>query len=167
MLFCEESITIVLVLTGLFKAILLIALSVAVIFGGGGSPAVSRSTPPKDEENLKKWLNKLADTLKRPAGKAVEALPAIVGSVVDAILSFLYKPVGFVVEDTWAPFVVVAGLIGVLLLQEVKSRLSDNSLNCHGHETVQTITQMPSYVYSHYTTQQGHHHHQSPQAIHV
>lgn len=83
MLFCEESITIVLVLTALFKAILPIALAVAVIFGGGGGgPAVSGSTPPKDEENLKKWLNKLADTLKRPAGKAGDALPAIVESVV-------------------------------------------------------------------------------------
>ena len=122
MLFCEESITIVLVLTALFKAILPIALAVAVIFGGGGGgPAVSGSTPPKDEENLKKWLNKLEDTLKRPAGKAIEALPAIVGSVVDAILSFLCKPVGFVVEDTWAPFAVVAGLIGVLLLQDCRT----------------------------------------------
>ena len=83
MLFCEESITIVLVLTALFKAILPIALAVAVIFGGGGGgPAVSGSTPPKDEENLKKWLNKLVDTLKRPAGKAGDALPAIVESVV-------------------------------------------------------------------------------------
>ena len=119
MLFCEESIT--MVLTALFKAILPIALAVAVIFRGGGGPAVSGSTPPKDEENLKKWLNKLADTLKRPAGKAIEALPAIVGNVVDAILSFLCKPVGFVVEDTWAPFAVVAGLIGVLLLQDCRT----------------------------------------------
>ena len=121
MLFCEQSITMVLVLTALFKAILPIALTVAVIFGGGGDTAVSGPTPPKDEETLKKWLNKLADTLKRPTVKAAEALPAIVGSVVDGILSFLRKPVGFVVEDTWAPFVVVAGLIGVLLMQEVKS----------------------------------------------
>ena len=119
MLFCEESIT--MVLTSLFKAILPIALAVAVIFGGGGGPAASGSTSPKDEENLKKWLNKLADTLKRPAGKAIEALPAIVGNVVDAILSFLCKPVGFVVEDTWAPFAVVAGLIGVLLLQDCRT----------------------------------------------
>ena len=38
---------------------------------------------------------------KRLAGKAVEALPAIVGSIVGAILSFLGKAVGFVGEHTW------------------------------------------------------------------
>lgn len=117
MLLCEESIT--MVLTSLFKAILPIALAVAVIFGGGGGPAVSGSTPPKDEENLKKWLNKLADTLKRPAGKAIEALPAIVGSVVDAILSFLVKAIGFVAEHTWVLIVFVAGLIGVSLMRRL------------------------------------------------
>ena len=40
--------------------------------------------------------------LKRLAGKAVEALPAIVGSVVGAILSFLGKAVGFVAGHAWA-----------------------------------------------------------------
>ena len=45
--------------------------------GTGGSPS-------KDEGALKKWLDRLADALKRLAGKAVEALPAIVGSVVGA-----------------------------------------------------------------------------------
>ena len=37
---------------------------------------------------MKKWLDRLADALKRLAGKVVEALPAIVGSVVGVILSF-------------------------------------------------------------------------------
>ena len=49
-----------------------------------------------------KWLDRFADALKRLAGKAVEALPATVGSVVCAILSFLGKAVGFVAEHTWA-----------------------------------------------------------------
>ena len=50
--------------------------------GGAGGP------PSKDEGVLNKLLNRLADALKRFAGKAVEALPAIVGSVVGTILSF-------------------------------------------------------------------------------
>ena len=58
-------------------------------------------------------MNSLADVLKRLAGKALEAFPAIVGSVVDAILSFLSKAVGFVAEYTWALIAFVAGLIGV------------------------------------------------------
>ena len=70
-------------------AISTIVLAIAgVSWGGGGSEGGS---PPKDKEALKKWLDRLAHALKRLAGKAVETLPAIVGSVVCAILSFLEK----------------------------------------------------------------------------
>ena len=51
---------------------------------------------------------------------AAEALPAIVGSVVGAILSFLGKTIGFVAENAWALIVFVAGLVGVWLMQKVK-----------------------------------------------
>ena len=53
------------------------------------------------EGALRKWLDRLADTLKRLAGKAVEALLAISRSGVGAVLSFLEKAVGFVAEHTW------------------------------------------------------------------
>ena len=69
---------------------------------------------------MKKWLDKLADALKRLAGKAVEALPAIVGGVVSAILYFLGRAVGFVAEHTWSLIVFVSGLIGWWLMQKVK-----------------------------------------------
>ena len=58
--------------------------------------------------------------LGRLAGKAAEALPDIVESVVSAILSFLGKAVGFVAEHTWALIDFAAGLIGVWLIQRVK-----------------------------------------------
>ena len=58
--------------------------------------------------------------LGRLAGKAVEALPDIVESVVGAILSFLGKAVGFIAEHTWALIAFAAGLIGVWLIQRVK-----------------------------------------------
>ena len=61
---------------------------------------------------MKKWLNRLVDALKRLAGKAAEALPAIVESVVGAILSFLGRAVGFVAEHTWALIVFVVGVVG-------------------------------------------------------
>ena len=80
---------------------------------GGGLPS-------KDEGVLNKWLNRLSDALKRLARKAVEAFPAIVGSVVGAILSFLSKAVGFAAEDTWALIVFVAGHIGIWLIKRVK-----------------------------------------------
>ena len=63
-----------------------IILFITGVFGGGGGAGGSS---PKDKEVLKKWLDRLADALKRLAEKAVEALPVIVGSVVAAILSFL------------------------------------------------------------------------------
>ena len=87
-------------------------LAITGVFGGGGG----EGSPSKDEG----WLDRLADALKRLAGKAVEALPAIVRSLVAAILSFLGKAVGFVAEHTWALIVFVAGLIGVWLIQRVK-----------------------------------------------
>ena len=52
--------------------------------------------------------------------KAAEALPAIVGSVVGAILSFLRKADGFVAEHTWALHVFVVGLVAWWLMQKVK-----------------------------------------------
>ena len=64
-------------------------------------------------------IDRLADTFKRLAGKAAEALPAIMGSVVGAILSFLRKAVGFVVEHTWALIVFVVGLVAWWLMQKV------------------------------------------------
>ena len=81
--------------------------------GAGGSPS-------KDKGTLKKWLDRLADPLERLAGKAVEALPAIVGSLVGGILSFLGKAVGFVAENIWTLIVFVAGLVGWWLMQKVK-----------------------------------------------
>ena len=82
---------------------------------GGGSVS-----PPKDEGVFKKWLDRLADALKRLSGKAAEALPAIVGNVVGAILSLLGKTDGFVAEHTWTLIIFAAGLIGVWLMQRVK-----------------------------------------------
>ena len=103
-------------LTALSMTIATILLAIAGTLRGGGTGG----SPPKDEGVLKKWLGKLSDVLKRLARRAVEALPAIVGSVVGAILSFLGKAVGFVAEHTWALIVFVVGLIVVWLMQRVK-----------------------------------------------
>ena len=48
-----------------------IALVITGAFGGGTGG--TGGSPPKDEGILKKWLDRLADALKRFAGKAVEA----------------------------------------------------------------------------------------------
>ena len=65
----------------------MIVLAITGVFGGGGRG--TGGSLPKEEGVLKKWLDRLANALKRLAGRTVEALPAIVGNVVAAILSFL------------------------------------------------------------------------------
>ena len=57
-------------------------LAITGVFGGGGGAGGLAS---KEKRTLKKWLDRLADALKRLAGKAAEALPAIVGSVIGAM----------------------------------------------------------------------------------
>ena len=108
-LFREQDIIIFSIMTALSMTISAIVLAITGVFGGVGRGA--GGSPPKDEEVLKKWLDRLENALKRLAGKAVEALPAIVESVVGAILSFLGTAVGFVAEHTWALITFVAGLV--------------------------------------------------------
>ena len=115
-LFKEHGISIFSILTAFSMTIATIVL---VITRGGGSGGAG-GPPSKDKGTLKKWLDRLPETLKRVAEKAGEALPAIVGSIVGAILSFLGKAVGFVAENTWALIVFVAGLIGWWLMQKIK-----------------------------------------------
>ena len=80
-LFREQGITIISILNALFMTFSTIVPAITDVFGEEG-PAASGS--PKDEEILTKWLNSLADALKRLAGRPAEPLPAIVGSVVGA-----------------------------------------------------------------------------------
>ena len=94
-LFGEQGITMFSILTALSMTISTTVLAITGAIGGGGGPGVSS---PKDEGTLKKWLGRLADALRRLAGKTVEALPAIMESFVGAILIFLGKVVGFVAK---------------------------------------------------------------------
>ena len=95
-----------------------IVIAITGVFGGGTGGA---GVPPsKDNGTLRKWLDRLADALKRLAGKAAKALPVIIGSIVGAILSFLGKAIGFVAENTWALIVFLAGLIAWWLMQKIK-----------------------------------------------
>ena len=114
-LFKEPGITIFSIMTALSMTISTIVLSITGVFGGGGDAVGS---PPKSKGVFKKWLDRLANALKRLAGKTVKALPAIIGSIVGAILSFLGKAVGFAAEHTWALIVFAAGLAGWWLMQK-------------------------------------------------
>ena len=96
---------------------------IAIVTGGGGSGGTgggeSGGKPPKDKKNkLKKWvkdvLQRLANALKRLAGKAAAALPGIIGSVIGAVLNYLSKAVGFLAKNTWAVITLITGIIGLL-----------------------------------------------------
>ena len=117
-LFREQGVTIASILTALSMTIATIVLAIEDVFGGGSGG--TGYSPSKDKETLKKWLDTLADALKRLAGKAAEALPGIIGSVVGAALSFLEKAIGFVAENKWALIVFLAGLIAWWLMQKVR-----------------------------------------------
>ena len=116
-LICEQIVTIISTLTALLVGITTIVLSVRGDFGGGEGTGRS---PPKYKGALKKRLDRLAESLKTLAEKAVKELLAIMGSIVAAILSFLGKAIGFVAEHTWALTVFVAGLVGWWFMQKVK-----------------------------------------------
>ena len=75
--------TIFSILNALSMTISAIVLAITGVFGGVGGG--DRNIPPKDEGILKKWLDRLANVLKRLPGKAVEGLPVIIGSDVGAI----------------------------------------------------------------------------------
>ena len=117
-LFREQGITIFSVLTTVSMLISMIVLAIAG-GGDGGAPG----SPPKDEGEFRKWvkkqLNRLVNSVKRFAGKAVAALPGIIVSVVGAI--FLGKRVGFLAQHTWALIAFVVGLIGAWLIRRVQS----------------------------------------------
>ena len=104
-IFYKQCITIISILAAL--CISTISLTITDVLGG--SPAASGS--PKDKGTLKKWLQKLPDTLKRLAGKTVEILPAIVGNAVGAILSILSKAAEFVAKPALTLVAFLAGLI--------------------------------------------------------
>ena len=65
---------------------------------GGGSPAALLS------KRLWEYSSTSQQKSARLAGKAVEALPAIMGDVVGVILSFLGKAAEFVPEYIWVSF---------------------------------------------------------------
>ena len=115
----EQIVLIISTLTTILTGIATVVLSAIGDFGGGGGGG---GPPPRNKGALKKWLYRLADALKRLAGKAVKALLAIAESVVGAILGFLGEAVGFVTEHTWVLIAFVTGLIGVWLMQRVSRR---------------------------------------------
>ena len=107
-LFREQGITLAAIFTAIGMIISTIVVSLTEGAGGSGGGA-----PPKDKNKLVKWfkdkLRCLSNALKRLAGKAVGALPGIIGSVFGAVLNFLAKAANFAAQHVWAFLVFVVG----------------------------------------------------------
>ena len=125
-LFREQGITLMAIITAI--GMIISTIVVTVTGGGGSGTGGETSKPPKDENKLKKWakdvLQRLANALKRLAGKAAAALPGIIGSVIGAVLNYLSKAVGFLAKNTWAVIVFIAGIIGYWIYEKVVSSSS-------------------------------------------
>ena len=72
---------------------------------------------PKPEPGVKGWIQKIANLLSKLGDKALIALPAILGAVVNFVLKSVSSVVGFIAEHTW---LLIVG-VGYILYDYVKS----------------------------------------------
>ena len=111
MLFREQGITIVSVLTAFGMIIGVIVEAVIPTTGGG---ATTPKPPQKDESGVKDWIKKTLQKLgKLLANLAGAALPGIIGSIVSWLLSATGKVVNWFGKNLWALVVAVVGLLYV------------------------------------------------------
>jgi hypothetical protein len=107
-LFREQGITIASILTAFGFVISTVVLAIT---GTGSSPP----PPPKDPKDLKNWIKKqlshLSELLKKLGIKALDSLPAIIGSIVSWLFSTAGKVVGYMADHLWTLLVLVAGLL--------------------------------------------------------
>ena len=115
MLFRQQGIMIASVLMAIGMAI---GVLVEALLPGRG--VVGGNPPPKDEKGVKEWLrNKLkalASLLGRLGVKTSEALPGIIGAIINWVLNRDADVVGWVSKNLWALVVGIAGLIHMYMV---------------------------------------------------
>ena len=119
-LFREQGITVASILTAIGMAI---GVLVEALLPGGGVGAATASggePPPKDEKGLKEWvrskLKVLASLLGRLGIKAAEALPGIIGGIINWILNRAKDIVAWVLQNQWVLVVGIGGLIDMYMV---------------------------------------------------
>ena len=109
-LFKEQGITIVSVLTAFG---MIIGMLVEAFLPS--SPTTPTPKKPDSKEGVKEWIKKqlssLSNVLSKLAGKAVDALPGIIGSIVSWLLSTAGKAIGWLGNNLWALVVGIGGLL--------------------------------------------------------
>ena len=112
-LFREQGITVASLLMAIGMAI---GVLVEALLPGGAAAASGGGEPlPKDGKGLKEWvrskLKALASLLEKLGMKAAEALPGIIGGILNWILNRAKDVVGWVSQHLWALVVGIGGLI--------------------------------------------------------
>ena len=112
-LFREQGMTIVRVLTTIGMIIGVIVEAVIPTSGGAATPP----KPPSSKDGVKEWVKKqlhnLGMLLANLAGKAAAALPGTIGSTVSWLLSATGKVVNWFGINLWALVVAVADILYV------------------------------------------------------
>ena len=111
-LFREQGITIASILMAVGMAV---SVLVEALLPGGGTAGTASKPSPKDEKGLKEWvrnkLKALASLLERLGMKAAEALPGIIGAILNWILNRATDVVGWVSQNLWTLVLGVGGLL--------------------------------------------------------
>jgi len=107
-LFREQGVTLASILTAIGFIISTIAIAVGGGGGGGGGKAGGGGGA---KDWIKKQLNNFANLLKELAQKALVALPGVIGSFVNWLLSTLSKTVSWLASNLWALALAGGGVI--------------------------------------------------------
>ena len=111
-LFREQGITIASILTAFGFVISTIVLAIT---GTGSSQSPNPPPPSGSGSDAKTWIKKqlhhLSELLKKLGLKAVDSLPAIIGTIVSWLFSTAGKVVGFMAEHLWTLLVLITGLL--------------------------------------------------------
>ena len=105
-IFREQGITILSILAAIGTTI------AAIVEKITGKAAENTPTPsPKEKGGIKEWIKKLGKLLANLAGKAADALPGIIGSIISWLLSVTGNIVNWFANNLWMLLILVVGLL--------------------------------------------------------
>ena len=121
----EQGVTLISVLTAVGMAISTIVLAIKNAFGIRGNSG-TKKPPSNDPNTVKNWvkgkLKALARLLKKLGAKALSSLPTILGSVISWVLNKIKKGILFMAEHTYAFITFIATIIGYWIYEQIKKK---------------------------------------------
>ena len=121
----EQGVTLISVLTAVGMTVSTIILAIKNAFGIRGNSG-TKKPPSNDPNTVKNWvkgkLKALARLLKKLGAKALSSLPAILGSVISWVLNKIKKCILFMAEYTYAFITFIATIIGYWIYEQIKKK---------------------------------------------